>query len=62
MKKHFREWSVAAALGFILVALAVFAPPFYHPQPLLSLVTYEAPTLIVAVGMATIIICRQIDI
>jgi rhamnose transport system permease protein len=40
----------------------VFAPAFFQPQPLLSLVTREAPTLIVACGMALVIICRQIDI
>ena len=62
MKRHFREFSVAAALLLVLLALAVFAPSFYRPQPLLSLVTREAPTLIVACGMALVIIARQIDI
>jgi len=46
----------------LLLALALFAPSFYHPQPLLSLATREAPGLIVACGMAAIIISRQIDI
>jgi rhamnose transport system permease protein len=62
MKKYFREISVAAVLGILLLALAVFAPAFFQPQPLLSLVTREAPTLVVACGMALVIICRQIDI
>ena len=62
MKRYFRELSVTAALGIVLVGLAVFAPAFFQPQPLLSLVTREAPTLIVACGMALVIICRQIDI
>ena len=62
MNRYFREISVTAALGAVLVALAVFAPAFYQPQPLLSLVTREAPTLVVACGMALIIISRQIDI
>ena len=62
MKKYFRELSVAFALGVLLLALAVFAPSFYQPQPLLSLATHEAPTLVVACGMALVIICRQIDI
>jgi rhamnose transport system permease protein len=62
MKRHFRELSVAAALLLVLVALAVFAPAFFSPQPLLSLLTREAPTLIVACGMALVIIARQIDI
>jgi rhamnose transport system permease protein len=62
MKRHFRELSVAAALAFVLVALAVLAPAFFQPQPLLSLATREAPTLVVACGMALVIISRQIDI
>lgn len=62
MKRYFRELSVTAALLVVLLGLAVFAPAFYQPQPLLSLVTREAPTLIVACGMAFVIICRQIDI
>ena len=62
MKRHFRELSVAATLGLVLLTLAVFAPGFYQTQPLLSLLTREAPTLLVACGMALVIISRQIDI
>jgi rhamnose transport system permease protein len=62
MIRHFRELSVAAALLLVLAALAIVAPGFYQPQPLLSLATREAPTLVVACGMALVIICRQIDI
>jgi rhamnose transport system permease protein len=62
MKKYFRELSVAAALAILLLALAIFAPSFYSPQPLLSLAASAAPTLVVACGMALIIISRQIDI
>lgn len=62
MSRYFRELSVAAALLLVLAVLAVVAPGFYQPQPLLSLVTREAPTLVVACGMALVIICRQIDI
>lgn len=62
MKRYFRELSVAAALLVVLLALAIFAPAFFQPQPLLSLLTREAPTLVVACGMALVIICRQIDI
>lgn len=60
--KLFREVSVAVALIALLIALAILAPGFYQPQPLLSLGAREAPTLIVACGMALIIICREIDI
>src|SRR3989449_11108378 len=62
MIRHFREPSVAAALGVLLLFLAVAAPAFYQPQPLLSLLTREAPALVVACGMALVIIGRQIDI
>jgi rhamnose transport system permease protein len=62
MKRCFRELSVALALGLLLLFLAVAAPTFYQPQPLLSLLTREAPTLVVACGIALVIICRQIDI
>ena len=62
MTRHFRELSVAGALILVLVALAIVAPGFYQPQPLLSLATREAPTLIVACGVALVIISRQIDI
>lgn len=62
MKRHFREWTVGLALLGVLLALAVFAPTFYQPQPLLSLATREAPTLLVACGAALVIISRQIDI
>ncbi|WP_438482504.1 ABC transporter permease [Oleiharenicola lentus] len=62
MNRYFREISVTAALLLVLLALAVFAPAFYQPQPLLSLLTREAPTLVVACGMALVIISRQIDI
>ena len=54
--------SVAAALVLLLLFLAVAAPAFYQPQPLLSLLTREAPALVVACGMALVIIGRQIDI
>ena len=62
MKRHFRELSVAASLGLLLLFLAIVAPAFYQPQPLLSLLTREAPTLVVACGMALVITSRQIDI
>jgi rhamnose transport system permease protein len=57
-----RELWVVAALLLVLAVMAVLAPAFYQPQPLLSLLAREAPTLVVASGMALVIICRQIDI
>ena len=60
--KNFREWSVAGAFVLLLILLAVIAPSFFQFQPLLSLASREAPTLIVAGGMAMVILTRQIDI
>jgi ribose/xylose/arabinose/galactoside ABC-type transport system permease subunit len=62
MKKYFREVSVAGALGILLLSLAVIAPSFYSPQPLLSLAASASVSLVVACGMALVIISRQIDI
>jgi rhamnose transport system permease protein len=62
LKRHFREISVASALLLLLLALALFAPAFFSPQPLLSRLTREAPALVVACGIAIVIISRQIDI
>ena len=60
--RYFRELSVASALLLLLLALAFFAPAFFSRQPLLSRLTREAPALVVACGIALVIICRQIDI
>jgi len=62
MTRYLRELSVALALGLLLLLLALAAPGFFQPQPLLSLLTREAPTLVVACGMALVMISRQIDI
>lgn len=62
MKAWPRELSVGLALAALLGALAVFAPGFFAPQPLLSLAAREAPVLLVACGAAMVIVCRQIDI
>ena len=62
IKRHFRELSVAAALGVMLLLLAVFAPNFFDPQPRLSRLTAAAPKLVLACGVALVIIARQIDI
>lgn len=62
MQKYSRELSVAIVLALLLLVLAVMAPAFYEPQPLLSRLAREAPTLIVACGIALVMIARQIDI
>lgn len=62
MKRHFRELSVAGALGALLLVLALAAPAFFGRQQVLSMLTATAPVLLAACGMTLVIICRQIDI
>ncbi|HEY3900712.1 MAG TPA: ABC transporter permease [Chthoniobacter sp.] len=62
MKKYSRELTVAGVLVLLLLVLAVTAPAFYDPQPMLSRLAREAPTLILACGVALVMVCRQIDI
>jgi rhamnose transport system permease protein len=62
MSRHFREWTVAIALGALLLVLAIFAPGFFHRSQLLAILTAAAPALIAACGIALVIITRQIDI
>ena len=62
VKRYFRELSVAGVLIALLAFLGIAAPGFFQRQPLLSLITREAPALVVACGMALVIIGRQIDI
>jgi rhamnose transport system permease protein len=62
MTRYFREWSVAIVLAIVLGGLAIAAPAFFDGRPLLSRLTREAPTLVMACGTALVIITRQIDI
>lgn len=62
MIRHSRELTVVAALALLLVALAIFAPHFFAPQPLLSRLAAQTPALIAAIGMTLVIVSRQIDI
>ncbi|HUR44883.1 MAG TPA: ABC transporter permease [Candidatus Saccharimonadales bacterium] len=62
IRRYFREWSVAFALVLLLLVLVFIAPAFFQLQPLLSRLTREAPTLVLACGMTLVIIGRQIDI
>jgi rhamnose transport system permease protein len=62
MNKYFREITVAAALCLLLMSLAVFAPHFFQSQPFVSRLTSQMPALVAAIGIALIIISRQIDI
>jgi rhamnose transport system permease protein len=60
--RSLREWSVAAAYGLLLVALAFLAPAFFRPDYLRGLLVAKSTVLIVAVGMTLVIVARQIDI
>jgi rhamnose transport system permease protein len=60
--RHFRELSVAAALGALMLILAFTAPAFFGRSQLLATLTTAAPVLITACGMALVMISRQIDI
>lgn len=62
MNKYFRELTVAAALGLLMLGLAIIAPHFFQIQPLISRLTSQMPALILAIGVALVIISRQIDI
>src|SRR5881397_2029603 len=62
MKGTFRELSVLGALLVLLLTMAALTPNFFDSQPLLSRMTAAAPRLIIACGVALVIIARQIDI
>ena len=62
MSRYARELSVIAVLTLLLLALAIFAPHFFSPQPLLSRLAAQMPVLVAAIGMAAVIMARQIDI
>jgi rhamnose transport system permease protein len=60
--RYYREWSIGIALAVLLAVLALVAPHFFRPQNLLSLAASQAPALVVAIGVAVVMISRQIDI
>jgi rhamnose transport system permease protein len=62
MNKYFRELTVAAALILLLLSLALFAPHFFQAQPMVSRLTSQMPALVAAIGVALVIMTRQIDI
>ncbi len=62
MHRYSRELTVGAALLLLLLSLATFAPHFFQWQPLASRITSQMPALVAAIGVALVIISRQIDI
>lgn len=59
---HTRESSVALALGALLLLLVMVAPAFFRTSHLLSILVGTMPVLLVACGVALVIIGHQIDI
>jgi rhamnose transport system permease protein len=62
MNRHFRELSVAGALVLLLALLGIVAPQFFELHPLLSRLTAQVPTLVLTIGIAMVMLTRQIDI
>lgn len=62
MTRLSREWILVLGLAVLLMILAIIAPAFFQPHALLSRLTRETPVLVVACGMALVILSRQIDI
>lgn len=62
MNRYFREISVAVALLLLLALLGMVAPQFFEPQPLLSRLTAQVPTLVLTLGISLVVLTRQIDI
>ncbi|GAC1465033.1 MAG: hypothetical protein NVSMB9_04260 [Isosphaeraceae bacterium] len=62
MKRHRRELSVALTYAALLALLAVAAPEFFERDALRARLVGNASVLVAAVGMALVIVARQIDI
>lgn len=62
MKRFSRELTVGAALLLLLVSLAVVAPNFFDAQPFVSRLASQMPAFVLAIGVALVIMTRQIDI
>jgi rhamnose transport system permease protein len=62
IRTYKRELSVAAALGLLLLVLAVASPQFFQAANLRAIVVSNAPVLVAAVGMTLVILARHIDI
>jgi rhamnose transport system permease protein len=62
MKRYSRELTVGGALVLLMISLAIFAPNFFDTQPMISRLASQMPALILALGVALVIITRQIDV
>lgn len=62
MKSYSRELTVGGALILLMLSLSIVAPNFFEVQPLVSRLASQMPALVAAIGMALVIMTRQIDI
>jgi len=62
VNRHSREMTVGAALVLLMATLVVFAPNFFEAQPFVSRLASQMPALVAAIGVALVIMTRQIDI
>jgi rhamnose transport system permease protein len=62
LNRYKRELSAATAYALLLALVAVLAPSFFSAANLRDLALNNAPVLIIAVGMTTVILAGQIDI
>lgn len=67
MRHYRRELSVLAAWAGLVLVIAVVAPPnpsggFFSLNEVRNNLVKNAPVLVAAVGLAVVILCRQIDI
>ncbi len=62
MRTFSREITVAVALLLMWMVLAFAAPNFFEWQPFVSRLASQMPALILAIGVALVIMTRQIDI
>lgn len=62
VRTYQRELSVAAAYVLLLAVLAARSPRFFASGEMKDVFVSAAPTLVAAVGMALVILARQIDI
>ena len=62
LSRYKRELSAALAYVVLLVVVGVAAPLFFHGGNLRDLALYNAPVLLVAIGMTLVILVGEIDI
>src|SRR2546425_908566 len=62
ISRYKRELSAALAYAALLIAVAIIAPAFFSAANLRDLTLNNAPVLLVAIGMAMVILVAQIDI